>query len=428
MMNGPTGENEETDNPDLAWCYDDDLRRRRTAAQVKIVLSSLKGSAVHPEDPGAMLYMYRRGRILVRDADLPRVHELLRGKVGRSLINGVTSYIVDDTQVALARIDRAHGVGVATPDHVVHIAPASACPATEIMPVDQENPDPDVRQDPECDGTGTLVKIVDTGFIPSLVDQQHFWLGGVSGDVERYKPRKIRPYVGHGTFIAGIVKCIAPQAEVGVEGFLTRGGAIFESNIIEQLSEALDDMPDVISLSAGCTTRHNIPSLGFEVLWEQRLRHYKGTVLVAAAGNDGSRDYPLWPAAFPWAVSVGALDREGRRAPYSNFGSWVDLYALGSDMRNAFPNGTYRYREPPRSDRRESATIINGMGKWSGTSFSTPVVAGMIAARVSRTGQSGRQAANSILRIARVNARRGIGAIAHPDMACEEDPGGAWRD
>ena len=206
---------------------------------------------------------------------------------------------------------------------------------------------------------------------------------------------------------------------------MTQGGAVFESEIVRQLTEALAYMPDVITMSAGCTTRFNLPSIAFEALWEQRLRHCKGTVLVAAAGNDGSRE-AFWPAAAEWTISVGALDRDGTRAPFSNYGSWVDVYALGVDIINAYPNGHYVYREPPRSDRGETADFVNDMCLWSGTSFSTPLFAGMTAARMSHTGQSGRSAADSLLRIARMRARAGIGPIAEPSMTLDPDPAGGW--
>ena len=177
-----------------------------------------------------------------------------------------------------------------------------------------------------------------------------------------------------------MVRCPARRPQVRVEGFLTSGGAIYESEIIKQLCEALALGPDIISLSAGTTTRGNRPSLGFEIFYENFLSQMKGTVLVAAAGNDGTRQ-PFWPAAFPWAVSVGAIDATGARAGFSNFGSWVDVYALGVDLVNAYPHGTYTSTEPP--DVGE-VRHFDGLARWSGTSFSTPVVAGKIAARMSR--------------------------------------------
>ncbi|HEV2885312.1 MAG TPA: S8 family serine peptidase, partial [Jatrophihabitans sp.] len=370
-------------------------------------------------------YLYREGRILVRDIDLPRVRAVVGGEVVDSLINGVTALVPDrDAPSALDEIDRVLGVGVAAPDHVLYVTPAGCCPATEPHTVVHRTPDPDVRRDSPGDGADTLISVVDTGYITKLDNAGHPWLAGVTGDEESFKATDIGPYVGHGTFVAGVLRCMAPRAEVRVEGFLTHGGAIYESEIIRQLNDAIESVPDIISISAGCTTRHNLVPLAFEAFWEHRLKHCKGTVLVAAAGNDGSRRQ-FFPASCEWAVSVGALDRHGRRAPFSNYGSWVDVYALGVDVVNAYPNGRFRYREPEKVG--QVAKFINEMANWSGTSFSTPLVAGMIAARMSHTGQNGRQAADSILRIARSHARPGVGAVAEPGMACDQDPGCSAR-
>jgi subtilisin family serine protease len=408
------------------WLEDPDIQRARLQAQIAIILEQLPGAAVWPPgNTGELDYLYHAGRILVRDAYLDRVLELVGGAVLDGLINGVTVVALDeaDIQATLDALDAQFGVGVATPDHVLYVAGnAGCCPATEPEPVAQSNPDPEVRRDPCSDGSGALVSVVDSGWIPALNDPEHPWLAGVTGDEEFFQRKDLGPYVGHGSFIAGVLRCIAPGAEVRVEGFLTHGGAVFESEIIKQLDQALELVPDVISLSAGTTTRGNIGLLAFEAFWENRLRYCKGTVLVAAAGNDASRR-AFWPAAFDWAVSVGALDRDGQRAAFSNYGSWVDVYALGVDVINAFPNGVLRYREPPK--KGQVAKFRNEMACWSGTSFATPVVAGMIAARMSRTGQSGRRAADSVLRIARAHARAGIGAIADPSMIDDLDPIGA---
>jgi subtilisin family serine protease len=397
-----------------SWWDDPELARDRLRRHVQIITESRSEVAVATggsDDLADMDHMYREGAILVRDADLPRVRDIVGGEVQASLINGVTLLRPEvGTEEALSQIDAQLGIGVATPDHVVHVTGKSgACPATEPEDVDQP-PCPGVNSDPAMDGSGVSVAVVDTGFLPAVA-QQHAWLAGVTGDKEDFKAPQIRPFAGHGTFVAGIVRCLAPRAEIRVEGFLRHGGTIFESEIVTQLDEALDRVPDVICLAAGTTTRRNLNLLGFEALWQHRLRHYKGTVLVAAAGNDGNRG-PFWPAAFPWAVSVGALDPHDNRARFTNYGSWVDVYTLGVDIVNAFPKGTYTYQEGRRKGRKRE--FKHGMARWSGTSFATPIVAGMIAARMSATGESGRQAADALLETARRGARPRVGAILKP--------------
>ena len=412
-----------------AWWQNRELARTRLRRHVEIITAARPEVAVakgDSDDLADMEHMYRDGVVLVRDADLDRVRAIVPGNVDASLINGITSYRPDDTDTAavLQQIDRDLGVGVATPDHVVHVTGASGCcPATEPEDVDTKVPFPGVNGDPASDGSGVLVSVVDTGFLPSVA-HEHKWLNGVTGDPEDFDGSTIRPFAGHGTFVAGIVRSMAPKADVRVEGFLTHGGTVFESEIVTQLDQALDNVPDIISLSAGTQTRGNLNLLSFEVFWENRLRHYKGTVLIAAAGNDMHRG-PFWPAAFPWSVSVGSLDAHGNRAAFTNYGSWVDVYALGDGVVNAFPNGKYVYQEPPRAGHEH--TFKHGMARWSGTSFSTPIVAGMIAARMSATGENGRQAADGLLELARRDARPRVGAILEPEQFFEHLAGLAAR-
>ncbi|MBO0869459.1 MAG: S8/S53 family peptidase [Micromonosporaceae bacterium] len=310
------------------------------------------------------------------------------------------------------------GHGVVAPNHLIGICEtATICPANEPSPVPPGTaPYPGRAADP---GTGEGVKVVvaDTGLDHATAARTP-WLTGVTGDPDPgVHDGTIDKYAGHGTFIAGVLRCVAPAATVQVRNVfpprspIGNGGFAFESDVVPVLEDILrNDEPDIISLSAGTWAQDNHILLTIEAFFANRLRHHKGVLLVSAAGNDHFRK-PFWPAAAPFAVSVGALGTTWREhAEFTAFGGWVDVYAPGTDLVNAFPSGTYTYREPPNS----GSTQFQGMARWSGTSFSTPVVAGLVAARMSRTGENGVTAAARLLDQARAQAKPGVGAVLVP--------------
>ncbi|GAB3873555.1 S8 family peptidase [Terrabacter terrigena] len=301
-------------------------------------------------------------------------------------------------------LDRNVGEGTVTADYLLHVC-TTWCGATEPQPTTATEP-LDRNTDRAATGKDVRVSVVDTGRLLRVV-RAHPWLDGVRGDDE---PANIGHYAGHGTFVAGVVRAYAPEADVKVESVTTMGGTVFESDMVDQLIEAVSFDPHVISFSGGTRTRGDRPLKSFEMFYEQYLKDRGDeTVFVCAAGNDGDEGL-FWPAAFDWAVGVGALDEDHESlAGYSNRGEWVDVYALGTDVVNAYPNGTYTYQEPPDSSL-PPATFTNGMASWSGTSFAAPMVAGLIAARLSWNGADARTSWNQVKALAVADAGAGLDA------------------
>ncbi|WP_168954817.1 S8 family serine peptidase [Aromatoleum aromaticum] len=66
---------------------------------------------------------------------------------------------------------------------------------------------------------------------------------------------------------------------------------------------------------------------GQDVIEQARAR---GTIIIAAAGNE-STSLPSYPASYAGVVSVSAVGSDRRLAPYSNFGSTVDVAAPGGN-------------------------------------------------------------------------------------------------
>jgi subtilisin family serine protease len=294
---------------------------------------------------------------------------------------------IDDERLELGLEDV-----VAQPDHILYVTvQGHYCPFTEPEEPPVDKPLPAVSSDASA-GKDIRVSVVDTGlWVKATTKTETKWLAGVTpadpDDEEIVNSSAIHEYAGHGTFVAGIVKCLAPGATIEVEGALPNGGAVFESDICEELQEALRDRsdPHLISISAGTHTRANMGLLGLEILAETHgLTDGTKGLVVAAAGNDSS-DVKFYPAAFPWVISVGALDEAGNVAPYSNYGEWVDVWARGSNLINAFPEGTYTCSEPPNTGQVRN---FKHLAQWSGTSFATPIVTGAIAAQMSTTGNT----------------------------------------
>ncbi|MER8225566.1 S8/S53 family peptidase [Streptomyces sp. NPDC094143] len=404
--------------------------------------------ATGPDDSAE--FLYEKGVVLVRDGeeaqlveDTVRAHftaapDLDQEQVRRAgpVANrsGVTRIRVGDPGAGHPGADRAvaqalrsvrerearAGHRMVARNHVVHIA-VNACPGDEPVPAplgEPPNPAPaDVPHDP---GTAVGVLVVDTGLTHDY--RSCALLAHTDGDAQLQECDEqgvLQQYVGHGTFIAGLVAAVAPNTDITVRGTLNDAGAILEAEFGEKLFEAVDagGWPDVLSLSAGTSNGRTDGLLGVENFMRE-LRAQR-TLLVAAAGNNAGAS-PFWPAAYAglpgWedsVLSVGALRSDGEYgACFTNHGPWVKVYAPGERLTSTltgfdtpvpyvYQHSTYdacRYgftydctcRHPSHSgvlsDEGNTAkpdqVMFEGYAQWSGTSFATPVTAGMIAARM----------------------------------------------
>lgn len=431
----------------------------RMRDQVELILRNLEGAAAFPDptewgDVDDVDYLYRKRTILAHELDADRVARAIEGilrgdsrdapeddapRIGRERVSGtgrVFSLTLPETAPPVPEIlesldqDPELGTGVARPDHVLYVT-GYPCAATEPEPVPPGThpvPPPGLNARgcrachgvprPGCDGDGVDIGIVDTGLIANAA-AGHPWLAGVDGvtDPVTGAGGTITYDACHGTFVAGVARCMAPEVSIYVERAFGFPGANFETDLVgTSLQDALNRDPDILEFTFCATTRKDLSLMTFDDVFETRIRYIKNLVVLAPAGNDG-RPRRTWPAAYREVISVGALSGSWPdRAWFSNYGKWVDVYAPGQDLINAFAWGTYLCAEPPVNQVRE----FKGMAKWSGTSFSTPVVAGMIAARMSATGENARQAADALLRLAHAQAVPGIGAVLYPGQACCE--------
>jgi serine protease len=104
-----------------------------------------------------------------------------------------------------------------------------------------------------------------------------------------------------------------------------------------------------------------------------------GVIVIAAAGNENTGQLS-YPASYAGVVSVSALDINKQRAPYSNFGTEIDIAAPGGDTSKDINGDSI-------TDGVGSTAASGGAGQpvtpnflvYQGTSMASPHMAGVVA-------------------------------------------------
>lgn len=165
------------------------------------------------------------------------------------------------------------------------------------------------------------------------------------------------------------------------EGIVLSLPPAFELKLAEAIRYAVDNGADVINLSVRIPEVGN--SIKFPILESSLKYAYEnGVVIIAAAGNDGIDlgMVPFMPACSQYVLTVGAVDNRRNRAGFSNYGSCVDVYAPGEEMRMLYYG--FDWNESLQKTV-ETRTWISDAGSRfptqvnNGTSFAAPLMAGI---------------------------------------------------
>ncbi len=222
------------------------------------------------------------------------------------------------------------------------------------------------------------------GLIDSGVDSGHAALAALR--IHRHGCGGQNLAAPHGTAVASLLAAnsagfrgVSPGAELyAADVFCGHGGGS-----VALVAEALDWM-----------ARERVPVVNISLVGAKsvlmtgivRAMTRRGHLLIAAVGNDGPSAPPLFPAAYPEVVGVTAVDAGDRALPEAGRGEHVDFAAPGAGIYAAQPGGAFA---PVR-----------------GTSFATPIVAGLLAAALPAPDPQSAQAALDALAATAVDLGR----------------------
>ena len=332
-----------------------------------------------PAEGGGIAYMFAMGQLLAREQYQEQIQAVVDRRAEISVARRVIRDIVllnvtlsteyddgsaerDDSaaegsgdreppdngsreQRALLRfideIDAALGPGIATLNHLVTVSPGGTptpCPATEPQEV-YGDPEP---FPPKCQGTGgarVRIYVADTGVLANTVASRS-WLSGVSGQIRSADRARRHDHALRGSWHVrrgrhtvpgpGAEICrqqrlqhrrqrtgIGLRAQAPLRVRLRRRDLPPDGRVADQAKPAADGLR---SLAGGST-----PAQGGH---------------LCRGGREQRRPAAVLAGRVLRVLSVGALGTDWRsRAYFSCFGGWVDVYAPGQNLVNAFATG-----------------------------------------------------------------------------------------
>jgi subtilisin len=304
---------------------------------------------------------------------------------------GVALVTADEDQVAaLTRAaDEPGPISLIEPERLVRAIEPSAPAETETAAIDETTFTWGLQAvgapNSNATGEGIKVAVLDTGFDlkhPDFANRSVTHSSFVQGE-------EVQDLHGHGTHCIG-TSCgpreldegpgygVAYKAEIFAGKVLSNQGSGGDGGILSGIEWAINNGCAVVSMSLGAPTTPDQP---FSRTYERVARRAldKGTLIVAAAGNESDRKNGVinpvgHPASAPSILAVAAIDAARKVANFScgTVGSVgaVDLAGPGVDVYSSWPV-PLRYK------------------RLQGTSMATPHMAGVAALIAQATGARG---------------------------------------
>jgi subtilisin family serine protease len=210
-------------------------------------------------------------------------------------------------------------------------------------------------------GEGVRVCVLDSG-----VERDHPLVGRLAGAVAISVDDDGNPIAeddaegdlcGHGTACAGVIRALAPRAEIHSARVLGAGFSGSGKVLLAGLRWAVEQGFDVVNMSLS-TTKRAFAELLHELA---DTAYFKRTVLVASAHNMPVESYP-W--RFSSVISVGSHEEPDPLTFYANPDPPVEFFARGVDVELAWLGG--------------------GTVTATGNSFATPCISGICALVLSK--------------------------------------------
>ena len=260
-------------------------------------------------------------------------------------------------------------------------------------------------------GQGVTVAVIDTGILPDHPDlagqvlpgydfisdswtarddtgrdEDPIDMGDYATAVECGDGYEDRPSSWHGTHVAGTIAA-STNNSIGVAG-VAPGARILPVRALGRCGGTSTDIIDALTWASGgevngVPTNPNpaqvinlsLGGVGLCPTYYQKAIDAavaRGSIIVAAAGNEDTDIAEVSPAGCDNVLTVGASDTTGNRAYYSNYGTGVDLSAPGGDIEA--DEGILSLLDASPTTPAEPA-----YGWMEGTSQAAPHVAGTIA-------------------------------------------------